>query len=297
MKSLVKKLSKIQSEIKVGKNRENKFGGFSYRSADDIYQVVKPYLEEHELALTASDEVIMISSESSKTRYYMKSTIRITDGESEIIVYGMAREADDKKGMDVAQISGGASSYARKYALAGLFALDGGGDNDPDNPNPNKGNKTTKTKKKIETNTKKETPAKKASYTKSENTNTKTTSKTESKPSDEKKTATNTTKSDKKSASQKLAEISKQGEYMDVIQKLRDMTKDPSVLLDYKEWEKAFQGMFGEKDGVKKIQSLVDKINEEAHNQGISKKPDEIKRDVASLVIENYKKELNDFIK
>lgn len=118
---IYKKLSEIQTQIKAPKNLYNSFGKYSYRNAEGICEAVKPYLIKHKCALVLSDSIEMIGD-----RYYIAATARIIDCEddSETSVKAYAREAIDKKGMDDSQISGTASSYARKYALNGLFLLD-----------------------------------------------------------------------------------------------------------------------------------------------------------------------------
>lgn len=114
---LIKKLSKIQKELKAPKNQFNKFGGYNYRSCEDILEAVKPLLEN--LILTITDEIELIGN-----RYYVKATARIQDENQSIENVAYAREAETKKGMDESQITGAASSYARKYALNGLFLID-----------------------------------------------------------------------------------------------------------------------------------------------------------------------------
>ena len=115
--ALVEKLSKIQKELNAPKNQFNKFGGYSYRSCEDILTAVKPLLEG--ASLTISDEICLIGD-----RYYVKATARFTDGQDLLENIAYAREPMHKKGMDESQITGAASSYARKYALNGLFCID-----------------------------------------------------------------------------------------------------------------------------------------------------------------------------
>jgi len=117
-------LQLIQQELKAPKNQENKFGGFQYRSCEDILEAVKPLLEQHNCTLTISDELVLIGD-----RYYVKATATIsgavfTDGCAAVGVTAYAREPESKKGMDASQITGACSSYARKYALNGLFLID-----------------------------------------------------------------------------------------------------------------------------------------------------------------------------
>lgn len=119
--NLYEKLSKIQVEMKCNKGQYNTFGKYSYRSCEDIQEAVKPYLKDLKCALIISDEIFMVGD-----RYYIKATATITDAENEASISNTsyAREEFDKKGMDASQITGAASSYARKYALNGLFCLD-----------------------------------------------------------------------------------------------------------------------------------------------------------------------------
>ena len=115
------KLMQIQGKLKVPKGQFNKFGGFSYRSCEDIFEGVKPFLSETNCVLMLDDEVVVIGD-----RYYVKSSAILTDVDSGgwVTSTAYAREEESKKGMDGAQITGSASSYARKYALNGLFCLD-----------------------------------------------------------------------------------------------------------------------------------------------------------------------------
>lgn len=123
------KLNEIQQQLKVPKNHLNKFGGYNYRNAEDILEAVKPLLGDSVLTLT--DEVVNVGS-----RNYVKATARFHENRSPdaaiIEVNGYACESEEKKGMDVAQITGAASSYARKYALNGLFLIDDTKDADSD---------------------------------------------------------------------------------------------------------------------------------------------------------------------
>ncbi len=119
--SINEKLQKIQGELEVPKNQYNKFGNYYYRNCEDIFAAAKPVCEKHGCLLTVTDEI-----EERGGRLYIKASACITDikGESMIVINGFAREEENKKGMDAAQITGSASSYARKYALNGLFCLD-----------------------------------------------------------------------------------------------------------------------------------------------------------------------------
>lgn len=114
------KILAIQSELKAPKNQKNSFGGYKYRSCEDILESVKPLLDKHGLRQTISDEIVNIGD-----RYYIKATVTVKeDGEVIETAEGYAREAENKKGMDESQITGAASSYARKYALNGLWLID-----------------------------------------------------------------------------------------------------------------------------------------------------------------------------
>lgn len=123
----MKKLNEIQQKLIAPKNQHNKFGNYNYRSAEDILEAVKPLLGG--LILTITDEIVLVGE-----RYYIKATVSIADDNGECMaVSAFARESLDKKGMDTAQITGAASSYARKYALNGLFCIDD--TKDPDHSN------------------------------------------------------------------------------------------------------------------------------------------------------------------
>lgn len=125
---MIEKLLKIQKELKVPKNNRNTFGNYNYRSCEDILEAVKPLCHTEGLIITLADEVVEVGG-----RVYVKATAAIHDGKSSIVADGWAREAETKKGMDEAQITGSASSYARKYALNGLFAIDDTKDADTNN--------------------------------------------------------------------------------------------------------------------------------------------------------------------
>lgn len=124
-------LAMIQRELKAPKGQFNKFGNFHYRSCEDILEAVKPLLGK--FYLTLSDEVSMIGD-----RYYVKAIAKLSDGKESITGSAYARESLSKKGMDDAQITGSASSYARKYALNGLFAIDDTKDADVEKPEEKK---------------------------------------------------------------------------------------------------------------------------------------------------------------
>lgn len=123
------KLSEIQRKMKAPKSRYNSFGKYSYRSAEDILEAFKPYEEEYKVSLVIRDDIVAVGD-----RVYVKATAQLLDCESpqEASAWAYAREADTKKGMDESQITGTASSYARKYAMNGLFLLDDTKDADTD---------------------------------------------------------------------------------------------------------------------------------------------------------------------
>jgi hypothetical protein len=125
---LVEKVSRIQGALKAPKGQTNNFGKYKYRSAEDILEAVKPLTMEHGLILTLSDEIVEVSG-----RIYVKATARLTDGEAELKTTAFAREEESKKGMDGSQVTGASSSYARKYALNGLFCIDDTKDSDSTN--------------------------------------------------------------------------------------------------------------------------------------------------------------------
>lgn len=126
----MRRLIKIQQELKAPKNQRNAFGGYMYRSAEDILEAVKPLLAEQNVALIINDEIINLGN-----RFYIKATATIFDEEGKEIAHSsaLAREPDNKKGQDESQITGAASSYARKYALNGLFDIDDTKDADATN--------------------------------------------------------------------------------------------------------------------------------------------------------------------
>lgn len=124
------KLAKIQCALKAPKSQYNAFGKYKYRKCEDILESLKPLLSAEKCVIKLSDQVELIGD-----RYYIKASATIVDSESgeEISVVGYAREETDKKGMDGSQITGASSSYARKYALNGLFAIDDNADSDDTN--------------------------------------------------------------------------------------------------------------------------------------------------------------------
>lgn len=115
----IEKIAAIQSELKAPKGQYNSFGKYNYRSCEDILEGVKPLLAKHGLVLTIQDSIELIGD-----RYYVKATATITDGKENVSTSAYARESLDKKGMDASQVTGATSSYARKYALNGLLAID-----------------------------------------------------------------------------------------------------------------------------------------------------------------------------
>jgi len=133
-------LTKIQSELKAPKNLTNKFGGYSYRSCEGILEAAKPILAKYEATLIISDDMVSVGD-----RVYVKTTVIFKCKEGEAEVSAFARESLSKKGMDESQITGAASSYARKYALNGLFLIDDAQDADATNDH---GKKKTATKTK-----------------------------------------------------------------------------------------------------------------------------------------------------
>lgn len=149
--NIYEKLNKIQTELKAPKGQYNSFGKYKYRSCEDILEAVKPYLNETKTVLTITDEVLFIGN-----RFYIKAVAILTDCENEnayISNSALAREDETKKGMDGSQITGASSSYARKYALNGLFCIDDTKDADADENAP-------KSENKQENKTKKTTPQK-----------------------------------------------------------------------------------------------------------------------------------------
>jgi len=122
---LIKALAEIQQKLKAPKGQYNKFGKYAYRNCEDILEALKPLLGS--LVLTLTDDIKMVSD-----RIYVKATVTLTDGDKSVESNGWAREALTKKGMDESQITGAASSYARKYALNGLFLTDDNKDADFD---------------------------------------------------------------------------------------------------------------------------------------------------------------------
>lgn len=116
---LNQRVGDIQHKLKAPKGQYNSFGKYNYRSCEDILEGVKPLLKEHNLVLLIDDEIVQIGE-----RYYVKATVKITDGREIVSATAYAREPDTKKGMDESQITGATSSYARKYALNALLCID-----------------------------------------------------------------------------------------------------------------------------------------------------------------------------
>lgn len=125
----MKELISIQSELKAPKTQVNKFGGYKYRKAEDILEAVKPLLAKQKCTIIITDDIVMVGN-----RIYVKATATLKNEKGEFETStGWAREEETKKGMDASQITGASSSYARKYALNGLFAIDDNADSDTTN--------------------------------------------------------------------------------------------------------------------------------------------------------------------
>jgi hypothetical protein len=125
---MVKELIEIQANLKAPKGQWNSFGKYKYRSAEDILEAVKPHLHKHDCLLYLSDEMVVIGN-----RIYVKATATFINADGvQVVNTAYAREEEEKKGMDGCQITGTASSYARKYALNGLFLIDDTKDADTD---------------------------------------------------------------------------------------------------------------------------------------------------------------------
>lgn len=141
----MKELNTIQNLLKAPKNQYNKFGNYKYRNCEDILEAVKPLLFSQSCTLTISDEIVMIG-----TRYYVRATatIKNANGETETTT-AYAREDESKKGMDASQITGSTSSYARKYALNGLFCIDDTKDSDSLNNECQSNNQLEKDNRKL----------------------------------------------------------------------------------------------------------------------------------------------------
>lgn len=122
------KLAEIQAKVKAPKGQFNSFGKYNYRSAEDILEAVKQVVNPMGYSITISDTIINVGD-----RYYIKATATLSNGKETYSTDGYAREEESKKGMDGSQVTGASSSYARKYALNGLFALDDTKDSDATN--------------------------------------------------------------------------------------------------------------------------------------------------------------------
>lgn len=145
--SVLERLGFVQAFLKAPKGQRNTFGNYNYRSCEDILEAVKPLLADQRLTLTITDALENIGD-----RYYIKATAAVSpyDGTGTIVAEGYAREEETKKGMDGSQITGAAASYARKYALNGLFLIDDTKDSDHTNQGPAKKPMYAKTEPKTE---------------------------------------------------------------------------------------------------------------------------------------------------
>ena len=120
-KTIFEKMVEIQKDLKAPKGQTNNFGKYKYRSCEDILEAVKPLLAKHGLVINITDS---LTATENNERVYIKAEVIVTDGENSMRTEALARESLTKKGMDDSQITGTASSYARKYALNGMFAID-----------------------------------------------------------------------------------------------------------------------------------------------------------------------------
>ena len=143
-KNIYEKLLSVQTMLKAPKNQYNAFGKYNYRNCEDILEAVKPLCKEVKAVVLLTDDVVMIGE-----RYYVQATAMFIDVESErqLQVTAYAREEETKKGMDGSQVTGASSSYARKYALNGLFDIDDNKDSDTTNTHGKEDNDTKKTDK------------------------------------------------------------------------------------------------------------------------------------------------------
>ena len=133
--SFFERLNQLQVRANCPKNQYNSFGKYNYRSCEDILEGIKPLIKELGLVVNVSDEIVQVGE-----RIYVKATSTITDGQNSFSAIGYAREQEEKKGMDASQVTGATSSYARKYSLQGLLALDDNKDADATNTHPQNGN-------------------------------------------------------------------------------------------------------------------------------------------------------------
>ena len=138
---IYEKLSKVQNELKAPKSEWNDFSKFAYRTQEGILEVAKPILAKYGLTITLNDTIEMIGN-----RFYIKATAVLTDESDQIHVDAYAREQDAKKGMDDAQLTGATSSYARKYALCGLFAISNSSDADEEGEEESEGDQQQENK-------------------------------------------------------------------------------------------------------------------------------------------------------
>lgn len=129
MNDLARDLCEIQSELKAPKGNYNQFAKFRYRKCEDILEAVKPLLLRRNIAITLDDDILLVG-----TWVFLKTIVTIRRGGESISVCSFARHAEERKGMDDAQVTGSSSSYARKYALAGMFAIND--ESDPDETAP-----------------------------------------------------------------------------------------------------------------------------------------------------------------
>ena len=139
-KNVYMKLVEVQSKLKAPKSQFNKFGNYAYRNCEDILEALKPLLNEVKAIINISDDVVLVGE-----RYYIKATVKFICAESGEIIEAsaIAREEENKKGMDSSQLTGSTSSYARKYALNGLFAIDDTKDSDTTNTHNKEQNKAS----------------------------------------------------------------------------------------------------------------------------------------------------------
>jgi hypothetical protein len=133
--SIFERLAAVQAELKAPKSQFNKFGNYNYRNCEDIIEATKPLLKKNGLLLALTDEIVLIGD-----RHYVKAVATVYEIETggSFAVSAYAREEKEKKGMDGSQVTGASSSYARKYALNGLFAIDDTKDSDTTNQGDNK---------------------------------------------------------------------------------------------------------------------------------------------------------------
>ena len=159
--TLIQKLARIQLELKAPKNQRNNFGKYNYRSAEDILEAVKPLCMKYGVVVSVTDDIVFIPcktvhvneshTDESEGRIYVKATVTIRncdDASDAFSTSAFAREEEDKKGMDGSQVTGAASSYARKYALNGMFAIDDTKDSDATNDH-GKGGQSASTPKSV----------------------------------------------------------------------------------------------------------------------------------------------------